>query len=195
MSESELPKRVVILGDVSVGKTALITRLYQGSFPQEYKSTITNDSYIHEIHHSDGVMKFCIFDTAGLEAFQSLSTVYIREAIGIIIVVDVTVKKTLEKVDTWLSIVDKVCIKKPVIIIAGNKSDLEAEREFSVAEALSTFEGLSLPYFECSAKTGQNVESVFSTLAHLIYTSPLPESFEISHSTDSHPTQNERCRC
>ncbi len=66
-----------------------------------------------------------IFDTAGLDRYNSLQGSYFQGAAGFIIVFDYTKYETFENVKEWMAKLRLRCtVQQPTIVILGNKYDL-----------------------------------------------------------------------
>ncbi|KAJ6637562.1 Ras-related protein Rab-27A [Pseudolycoriella hygida] len=99
-----------------------------------------------------------LWDTAGQERFRSLTTAFYRDAMGFLLIFDLTNEKSFLEVVNWIEQlkVHAYC-EYPDIVLCGNKSDLEHLRVISEARARQLAEKLNLAYIETSAATGQNV--------------------------------------
>ena len=166
MSDFEYIFKYIIIGDSSVGKSSLISSLMNGSFKKEYTTTIGVDFASKMIVVGDNLVKIQIWDTAGQEAFKSITKSYYRGAIGCLIVFDITSIKSFENVKTWLFDVNHSNRSdKRQIMIIGNKKDLEKYRAVSKQEIdnlLSTLENVK--YFETSAYDIESVDKCFEIL-------------------------------
>ncbi|KAJ6727325.1 DRAB5-RELATED [Salix purpurea] len=111
-------------------------------------------------------LKLTIWDTAGQERFGTLISSYYRGAHGIILVYDVTRRETFENLsDIWAKEVELYstnhdCIK----ILVGNKVDRDSERAVSREEGMALAQQHKCSFFECSAKTSENVLKCFKEL-------------------------------
>ncbi len=74
----------------------------------------------------DEVVLLHIFDTAGLDRFNSLQGSYFQGASGFVIVYDCNRRETFENVREWIKILKLRCtIEEPTIVIIGNKYEGE----------------------------------------------------------------------
>ena len=108
-------------------------------------------------------MRLLIWDIGGQEQFAKLRTIYFKGSNGALGVFDLTNPQSLLKLPGWISSIKKSVKKAIPMIILGNKSDLERQVERSEAEDLAS--RLNCEYLETSAKTGDNVELAFETIA------------------------------
>ena len=75
-----------------------------------------------------------IWDTAGQERYRAITNTYYRQAIGVLLVYDISKRASFESLDKWLSEVRDHGDEKVEVILIGNKSDLENKRQVSKAE-------------------------------------------------------------
>uniref|UniRef100_A0A0N5B0J3 Ras-related protein Rab-27A n=1 Tax=Syphacia muris TaxID=451379 RepID=A0A0N5B0J3_9BILA len=110
-----------------------------------------------------------LWDTAGQERFRSLTTAFFRDAMGFILLFDITNEQSFLNIRDWISQlkIHAYC-EEPDIIICGNKADLENRRQVSTARARQLAEQLGLPYFETSACTAVNVNRSVDCLLDLV---------------------------
>lgn len=158
--------KVLILGDVAVGKSSLANRYVNQTFSYEYKVTIGADFLLKELQLDGNYVTLQIWDTARQERYQSFNAPFYRGADCALVVYDITDPITFQHIDAWLqnllmnSEKGKFDTELPVVII-GNRSDQSHLREVSYAKAESWCDSKRLKYFETSAKTGENVEQAF----------------------------------
>ncbi|ESL06427.1 hypothetical protein TRSC58_05900 [Trypanosoma rangeli SC58] len=114
-------------------------------------------------------VKLQIWDTAGQESFRSITRSYYRGACGALLVYDVTRRETFTHLQTWLEDARANANNAIVIMLIGNKCDLEAKRQVSREEGESFAKRNNLVFMETSAKTAQNVDDAFMRTATMIY--------------------------
>lgn len=110
-----------------------------------------------------------IWDTAGQEQHHALNTIYYRGAQGALIVYDITDLDSFSKMSMWVSELRQQCGDKLPIIIVGNKSDLESNRQIKLADAEDYAKKLAVDHYSASARTGTNVKQVFKSLTERKY--------------------------
>lgn len=160
--------KIILLGDVSVGKTSVIERFINNNFKDDYTCTIQAEQKTKIINEdSNTLVRMDIWDTAGQEKFRSLTRQYYRDSQGAIIVFDITKKKTFDSLQTWIDDIQDYSDKDIPIIIVGNKSDLIDEREVS-ENNINEFLNDKYTYFEVSAKYGNNIDLAFNKIKKLI---------------------------
>ncbi len=112
-------------------------------------------------------IKLTIWDTAGQERFRSLTSSYYRGAQGVILVYDVTRRENFDSLkQTWLKELKVYAdMDELVLMIVGNKIDLEEERKVSTEEGLQFAREHSALFMESSAKTRAGIKAIFEELA------------------------------
>ena len=103
-----------------------------------------------------------IWDTAGQEAFRSITRSYYKSSTCAFIVYDITNKKSFSNVVSWLNECREMCFRDILICLVGNKTDLEDKRTVSKDEGQKFAEDNGLLFFETSAQDGTNIEEMFT---------------------------------
>jgi len=164
--------KIVLLGVGGVGKSAFTARFVQGVFVEKYDPTI-EDSY-RKTFECDGENYILeILDTAGTEQFSSMRDLYMKDGQGFVLVYSITAQSTLISLEDFYKQILKVKDLSPgssvPMVVAGNKCDLEQDREVKLDEAESIARRLgNALHMQTSAKTGQNIEEVMSALVRKI---------------------------
>ena len=172
MSLTKKPKiphyKVLILGDKAVGKSCFLIRFTENKFQEIYLSTAGMDYKYKDVMYEEGkTIRLQIWDTAGQERYRTITTGLFKGAVGIILMYDITDQQTFNNVREWIKSIEEETSKKVILILVGNKVD-KKEREVLKAEGEQIAEEYNFPFFETSAQSGLNVNSVFETLAKLI---------------------------
>ena len=172
MAELKIERKVIriaILGDSSVGKTSIINVYFNLEFSEVMTQSVGKDKFDTQMKMKDGnEMKLIIWDTAGQERFHSISLSTIKNSQGIIVVFDITKRKTFENVVNWLKEIRENSNAIPIALF-GNKSDLEDHRNVTTEEAEIFAKKNKVIYFETSAKENKNIQEGFNELAELAY--------------------------
>ena len=158
--------KIISVGSNAVGKTSLIRRFTDNIFEETYIATLGVDFAVKQVRLQDCNVELKLFDTAGEEKFGTLRSYYYRGAQGAIVVFDLTRRKSFDWLNEWLKQVYINCGKISHILV-GNKIDLP-DREVTMNEAEKYASSKGLSYIETSAKTGDNVERMFTYLANQI---------------------------
>jgi len=161
--------KVVILGDGGVGKTSLLNRFVEKTFDKDYKSTIgTNIMRIDYKLMEKVTVAFALWDLAGQEYFKKVRQLYLAGSQAALFVYDVTRPDTLYNLKNWQNELKTVAGNDIKSLLVGNKIDLIEDRKVSFEEGKKVAEDLGLSYLETSAKTGDNVNRAFGSLAFLL---------------------------
>ena len=158
--------KVLILGDPTVGKSCFLIRYTQDTFQDVYLSTIGMDSKFKNVDLGNGKsIRLQLWDTAGQDRFRSITKNLYKGAAGIILIYDVTSKITFQNVKNWVDSIRAEASNKVVIVLVGNKIDKIEQREVQKEEGEELAQECNLPFFECSALTGENINEAFMELA------------------------------
>lgn len=117
--------KYIVIGDTNVGKSCIVLRFIEGVFKKDQENTIGVEFGTKEVEIEGKNVKLQIWDTAGQEAFKSITRSYYRAAAGALLVYDVTSEDSFENVKTWLDEARNNGNEEMVICLVGNKIDLE----------------------------------------------------------------------
>jgi small GTP-binding protein len=157
--------KIVIVGASGVGKTAIVNQLVNKTFKEEGQPTIGVEFKSFAIQAEGENVKLQIWDTAGQERFRSVSKAYFRNAVGAVLVFDLTQKPSFDELNTWVNDLNALCAPNAFIILVGNKKDLTDQRAVSEGEGQETAKRYNIEYIETSAKDGSNIAEAFTRLA------------------------------
>jgi len=160
--QPELAIKTLVIGDSRVGKTSLLLKYVDKSFPDEHISTIGVE-YKEKLITKDGFnIRLQIWDTAGEERFRSITKSIYKNTHGVLFVYDITQKDTFANVKHWIK--DTENIDREIRgVIVGNKIDLP-DRVISKTDLDEIGEKYKMPVIETSAKEGTNVNECFELL-------------------------------
>lgn len=186
--------KIIVVGDMGTGKTALIRRFVDGNFSEFYRITIGVDFANKVVQWNDSTtVDVQLWDIAGQERFGNMTGVYYRESVGAIVVFDVSRNSTYEMTSHWKKDIDEkvqTSEGRPIpTLLLGNKIDLMKsekweQRRMEIEEY--TKEKEFLGFFETSAKDGTNVdESIMMLVDHIMSNNIESESSrELRHGVD-----------
>ena len=168
--KEDLKLKLVLLGDSGVGKTNLISRYISNSFDENTRATIGVEFFCKNFRiNKKRTIKVEIWDTAGQERYKAITSVYYKGAKGAFIVYDITSRKTFENIDKWIGEIKERTTDDVKLIIIGNKTDLNNEREVKSEEALIKYQDMDIPLIETSALEDTNVNEAFINLIKIVY--------------------------
>lgn len=167
-------RNIVLIGDASVGKTSLVRRFVKDEFSDKYITTIGLKVTKKEVDigpdDDKTHMIMMIWDIIGQKGYRQTQSLSFKGVNGALLVADMTRKETLDSLlGYWIPLIIKAVGPVPLIFI-GNKADLKDEAQFgleeikSVAKKSESF-GSTNECFLASAKTGENVEELFTRMA------------------------------
>lgn len=153
--------KVVVLGSGGVGKSALTVRFVAGQFVEKYDPTI-EDFYRKEIDMDGSPTVIEILDTAGTEQFASMRDLYIKNGQGFLLVYSIINQQSFIDIKPLRDQILRVKgVQNVPMLLVGNKCDLENERAVHPNDGTSLGVSWGCPFYETSAKTKKNVETIF----------------------------------
>lgn len=160
--------KIVILGCGAVGKSALTIRFEQGIFVEKYDPTIET-GYRKTLELDGNYVSLENVDTCGTEQFLAMRDVYIKTGQGFVMVYSVVSRPSLEYLTNLRAQILRVRgVNSVPFLLVGNKKDLEEEREVSTGEGEQLAVDWNCHFLETSAKTGENVEDIWSVLCRAV---------------------------
>lgn len=158
--------KVIMLGNIAVGKTCLLSFFVDSLFKDNYSCTVGVDFKVKTVVLSDNLkVDLQIWDTSGEERFRTITKQYYRDAAGIVLVFDVTNEKSFSDLEKWVDEINSTAKRNVNVVLIGNKADLTSERVVSYERASRFASQKGIEYYEASAKTGQQVEEVYFRLS------------------------------
>ncbi|KAI2808843.1 hypothetical protein RDWZM_006014 [Blomia tropicalis] len=173
--------KYIIIGDTGVGKSCLLLQFTDKRFQPVHDLTIGVEFGARMITIDNKQIKLQIWDTAGQEAFRSITRSYYRGAAGALLVYDITRRETFNHLTTWLEDARQHSNSSMVIMLIGNKCDLDSRREVKKEEGEAFAREHGLIFMETSAKTAANVEEAFINTAREIYEKIQEGVFDINN--------------
>ena len=164
--------KIVLLGDVSVGKTSIASRYCKNSFNEHHINTIGGAYQQQKVVLGNGSMvKLHIWDTSGQERFRAMTNLYYRDAQVAILTYDITNESSFSSIEFWIQELKyKVENENMILCLVGNKCDVNSnERKITTQKGKNFAQDYNMIFFETSAKTGEGVKDLFVTIANKVY--------------------------
>ena len=163
--DSDITIKLLLIGNAFVGKTLIVQKFLDNTFSKTTMTTIGVDLQYKVLDINGKKVKYLIWDTAGEVRMKTMTYAYYRGCHVVLIVYDVTSKKSFENVTTWVECVDKFAKSNVLRILVGNKTDLEDKRVISKEEGKKLAEENGLKFYEISAKTMNGLVEMFEDVA------------------------------
>ena len=165
----EMMFKVVLVGDSFVGKTNIMSKYLKDEFHEDSKATVGVEFGSKQFTIEGHSIKAQIWDTAGQERYKAITSAYYKGAKGAFVVYDITRKSSFESIDKWVNDLTAAADKKITIIVIGNKSDLEDQRQVPKEKGEEKAAKLEVAFLETSAFSGENLEKAFELMMNEIY--------------------------
>ena len=165
----DLNFKIIVIGNIGVGKSCLSLKATKGIFLEEYISTIGFEFYCFNVKVDDKIIKLQIWDTCGQEAYRSLIKNFYRNASLAIIVYSVEDSQSFFDIDIWLKQIKTYGTSSCKIFLIGNKIDTN-DRKVSTEQGIKCKNDFFFDCFmETSAKDGINTKELFVNCATILY--------------------------
>ena len=164
-TDTDLVYKILLLGDSEVGKSCFLMRYADNVFVDNYITTIGLDYKLKYIQLDSGqVIKVQLWDTAGQDRYRTIAKNYYKGSHGILLLYDVTKTSSFENIREWIKDIREEVYEKAIIFLIGNKIDKKDQIKIKTEEGEKLAEEFNIPFFEASAKSGENVDEIFKAL-------------------------------
>jgi small GTP-binding protein len=161
MTEQPIQFKFIVIGCSGAGKTSILRRLVDNKFVKGTQSTVGIEYFTYVTNIDGKTVKMMIWDTAGQERFYTIAKAYFRSALGVVLVFDITDRKSFDQLPRWLRDARMEADPHCSVILVGNKSDLANTRVVSKEEAEEFARTHELQYIETSALENKCIEETF----------------------------------
>ena len=161
--------KYIIIGDSGVGKSNILLRYSKDKFDPNYKATLGIEFINKKITFKGTNYTLQIWDTAGQEDYKSITRGYYKSSACAFIVYDITKKNTFNNIENWIKDCVNLAPKNIQLVLIGNKSDLEENREVDYDIGKNFAEENNMIFFETSAKSGNNINNAFNSSINVIH--------------------------
>lgn len=156
--------KFILLGNSSVGKTSIMLSFTGKPVRVTHISTIGIDMDRRLFEYQGQEIEVTVWDTAGQEKYKnSLPKDLFNRLNGVLLVYDVTNRKTFNAVSSWVKIIEEKAPEKTSIVLVGNKID-KSNHQVTEEEGKELARSFQAPFVLTSAKEGINVEAAFTEL-------------------------------
>jgi Ras-related protein Rab-1A len=164
-TDTDLVYKILLLGDSEVGKSCFLMRYADNVFVDNYITTIGLDYKLKYVQLDSGqVIKVQLWDTAGQDRYRTIAKNYYKGSHGILLLYDVTKTSSFENIREWIKDIREEVYEKAIIFLIGNKIDKKDQIKIKTEDAEKLAEEFNIPFFEASAKSGENVDEIFKAL-------------------------------
>lgn len=160
--------KLLVLGDSGAGKSCLLLRFADNTFNPSFTTTIGIDFRTKVVNLGEEKVRLQIWDTAGQERYRAITKAQYRGAEGVVLVYDVTDEKSFGNVSDWKACIDKNAPTGIKTILVGNKCDLKGKRVVDKQSGRNLAKKYGIEFLETSAKSGENVNTVFHNITKSI---------------------------
>ena len=162
MSDENIILKFIILGEGRSGKDLFLKKYFKE------KNTINPTFYQKEVNYKGKNVILKFWDTAGQD--NPIPTMYYQGAVGALIIYDVSIFETFERVKSWVKVLHEAVGKDIVIVIVGNKFDLlEKSTMNKISPEIDSYcTKEHCKHFYTSSNTGLNIEEAFDSLINCV---------------------------
>ncbi|KAM9293536.1 EF-hand calcium-binding domain-containing protein 4B isoform 2-T2 [Morus bassanus] len=160
--------KIIFVGNSSVGKTSFLRRFCEDRFFPGTAATVGVDYNVKTITVDNTQVALQLWDTAGQERYRSITKQFFRKADGVIVMYDITAKDTFTAVKQWLISIEETTGENVPVLLLGNKTDNEKEREVPMGMGELLAKDYNLIFYECSAYSGYNTKKSVLHLARIL---------------------------
>ena len=153
--------KFIIVGDSSVGKSNILLRFSRNIFDSGHQATLGIEFANKHLIYNNTDYLVQIWDTAGQENFRSVTRAYYKASAVAMVVYDITKEESFEHIKTWLSDCKELAPNTVLLVLVGNKTDLEEQRVISKERGENLAKENNMLFFETSAKLGDGIEQTF----------------------------------
>ena len=158
MSKNISRIKIVFIGEPAVGKTAIVKKYTMNTFSDKYMATISMDFFAKDV---DGIL-LDLWDLSGHPEFFEERGKYYEGTQILVLVFDITSRRTFDSLDMWLNESNVFNEEKPIVLLCGNKTDLNNLRAVPKNEAEYWALVRNIEYFEVSAHDRDNIDEFFN---------------------------------
>ena len=165
--------KVPVLGDAAVGKTCIVDWIHNKQFNPATMSNVGVSTTQVTIKLDDKEVPLSLWDTAGQETYRSLVPLYTRNAAVILLVFDISERKSFRNLVGWMNYIRNDLAATCPVMLVCNKIDRDGGVPRPEIREFAESNSLTVNY--TSAVTGQGIEELFNEVATLVITKAKPK--------------------
>ena len=175
----ELPRNInpeycfkaVVSGNSGVGKTSIVRYEVHNQFEQDNTATLVFEHYSKNYKICEKIIRIQIWDTCGNETYEEIMKNFYRSALCIFVVFSLDDENSFLNLDKWITDIKNINENEsPIIVLIGNKKDIESERQITKEEIEKYCKKKEIDtYFETSAKNGEGIHELFKEVIRKLY--------------------------
>ncbi|EGR28701.1 Ras family protein, putative [Ichthyophthirius multifiliis] len=155
--DNQVKVKFLILGESGVGKSSLLLRFTDNKFNNNFVMTLGVEYKQKQIEINSTNVIIQVWDTAGQERFKTITPIYYKSVDAVVIVYDICDQKSFEQINDWIeNLKEHTDINNINMVLVGNKSDMQNERQVNKEDALKQSKIYNIEHFEASAKGNYN---------------------------------------
>jgi small GTP-binding protein len=169
MALSGSPPKVIFIGNPAVGKTSLMNALLAREVTRTYIATARPEFRSLRVNHNGTELTLHMWDTAGEEAYRSITKLYFRDAGIALVCFDITVRQSFVDLDEWITLMNDQA-PTAALILVGTKIDLAREEsgdKISILELEEKAERGRHGFIQTSAITNEGIDALRVMLAEV----------------------------
>ena len=161
--------KYIIIGDSGVGKSNILLRYSKDKFDKNHKATLGIEFMNKKVNFKGTNYTIQIWDTSRQENYKSITRGYYKSSAWAFIVYDITKLNTFNNINNCIKDCVNLAPKNILLVLIGNKSDLEENREVDYDIGKNFAEENNMIFFETSAKSGNNINNAFNSSINVIH--------------------------
>ena len=182
--------KVILVGNSNVGKTCIVQQGVKGEFRNDSVPTLGAAYSSKIITIGQRSVNLQIWDTAGQEKYRGMAPMYYRGGKVALVCYAINDKASFKGINSWINDLKENADPSVIIFIVANKCDLEEQREVEAEEALDLANQINAQFYEVSAKTGQNIDTLFQDIVK-VYLESI-DKFSKANSIDIAPGKGKK---
>ncbi|XP_065897394.1 ras-related protein Rab-8B-like [Dysidea avara] len=160
--------KLLMVGAERVGKTSLLLRFTEGIFSSDQRATIGVEYKTKVTQVCEKAVKLATWDSSGREVYKAVTESYYRGTAGFMLVYDITDEGSFQKIGQMINGI-KEAAPHAVLMVVGNKCDLENARVVSAEQGQSFADEHDCKFMETSASDNVNVNEMMMDVAEAIF--------------------------